>query len=356
MKKYILSMVVAIVAILSSCSNEEITISKTVNFTVNPATVVEPYTSSFSDLLSIFDINRGVLESFNTNYKLRVRLFVYDNNGVLVQKASGNYSNYDVKLKESFYLSVGSYTAIAISDIYRTSDGFEYWAVSGEDLLATLKITDTGYFGGERTILGVTKQAFKVDDKGIDVNIDIKAAGALFLNYYQNIFTYTGVTEYELSVNKLQSSINYDSEGNYSISTENHNGSYDWRISSVVLDEIDQTQYSGAIRWATQLPMNNVGVCFSYWTSTASSSSQMGSGKVLDIKAGDTYFCWLYLDSDGNTADYWTTAEFYKWFNSSRSHSRSVASTSQIALFPEDVKDVKRHDATVGQFLYPKNL
>lgn len=356
MKKYILSVVVAIVAILSSCSNEEITISKTVNFTVNPATVVEPYTSAFSDLFSIFDINRGVLESFNTNYKLRVRLFVYDSNGVLVQKSSGSYSNYDVKLKESFYLSVGSYTAIAISDIYRPSDGFEFWAVSGEDLLATLKITDTGFFGGERTILGVTKQAFQVADKGIDVNIDIKAAGALFLTYYQNIFTYPAVTEYELSVNKLQSSINYDSNGDYTISTENNNGSYDWRISSVVLDEIDQTQYSGSLRWATQLPMNNVGICFSYWTSSLSSSEQMGSGKVFDIKAGDTYFCWLYLNSTGNTADYWTTAEFYKWFNSSRAYSRNVASRSQIAPLLEDVKDVRRHDATVGQFLYPKNL
>lgn len=358
MKKYISFVAVALVALFASCSNDDVTISKTVNFTVNPTTIIESYTANYSEVMSVMGINKGELESFNTNYKLRVRLFVYDSNGQLVQKASGEYSNYDVKLKQSFYLPVGSYTAIAISDVYRPSDSFEYWKVSGEDLLATLKIEDTNFFGDARTILGTTKQTFKVDDKGIDVNINIQPAGALFLVLYSNIFTYSIVTEYELSVNKCQSAINYDSDGNYTISTENNNGQYDWRISSVALEDVDQTQYSGARRWATQLPMNNVGVCFSYWTSDASSSKQMGSGRVFDIKPGDTYFCWLNLDSgDGITADYLYTGEFHDWlYDSSSAPRRSTVSTSQFAPLPESGKDVKRHDATIGQFLYPKNL
>ena len=69
MKKFISLLVIAIVAILSSCSNEDITISKTVNFTVNPATVV----SSFSSC----EENPGELESFDTDCKLNVKLFVY---------------------------------------------------------------------------------------------------------------------------------------------------------------------------------------------------------------------------------------------------------------------------------------
>ena len=356
MKKYISLLVIAVVAFISSCSNEEVTISKTVNFTVNPSTVVQPFVTKYSTILSWLGANRGELESFSTRYKLRVRLYVYDKNGDLAKFVSGNFDNYDVKLKESFYLPVGTYTAIAISDIYRPEDNFEHWAVSGEEYLATLKIEDTGYFGDARTILGASKKLFTVADTGVDVNIDVQPAGSLFLVLYSNIFTFSDVTEYELSVNKLQSSVNYDSNGDYTISSENHNGKYDWRISSVKLEDVDATKYSGARRWATQLPMNNVGVCFSYWTSSATSSNQLGSGNTFDIKASDSYFCWLYLSEEGYSVDYVTADEATTWLNSSAPR-RSVAPFDHfVPLLESAIRDERRHDASVWQFLLPKNL
>ena len=348
-------MAIAIVAVFSSCSNEDVTISRAVNFTVNPSTVIEPYVTKFSYILTdILDSNKGELESFSTNFKLRVRTFVYDSNGVLVKTLSGEYNNYDVKLKESAFLPVGSYTAVAITDIYRPSDDFEYWAVSGADQLATLKIADTNYFGNSRTVLGVSKQAFSVGDTSIDVNIDVKPAGALFLVLYSNIFTFSNVTEYELSVNKLQSSIEFNSYGDFTINTENHNGSYDWRISSVKLEDIDESIYSGARRWATQLPMNNVGVCFSAWINDNSSSKQLGSGKTWDIKAEDAYFCWLYLSTSGYSTEYLLAEETENWFNAASRRTSNLG--ANFAPLRDPIKDVKRHDATVGQYLYPKNL
>lgn len=357
MKKYIYLLLVGFVAFLTSCSNDDITISKTVNFTVNPSTVVEPYVTKYSYILTdVLGSNKGELESFSTNYKLRIRLFVYNKDGELIKTVSGEYSNYDVKLKESVFLPVGTYTAIAISDIYSPSDGFEYWAVSGESQLATLKIADTGYFGDARTILGTTKQTFSIKDASIDVNIDIKSAGALFLVLYSNIFRYSDVTEYELSVNKLQSSIDFGSNGDYTISTQNNNGKYDWRISSVKLEDIDKTQYSGARRWATQLPMNNVGVCFSYWASNSKESKQFGSGKNLDIRAGDGYFCWLNLASTGTTVDYATAEEAEKWFKGNLTRYQDRGLSRQLAPLPNLTKPEKRNDTTVGQYIYPKNL
>lgn len=347
-------MAIAIVTVFASCSNDDVTISRTANFTVNPSTVIEPYVTKFSYILDLWDI-KGELESFNTTYKLRVRTFVYDSNGVLVKKLSGEYNNYDVKLKESAFLPVGSYTAVAITDIYRPSDNFEYWEVSGSDQLATLKITDTGYFGDARTILGTTKQTFSIGETSVDINIDVKPAGALFLVLYSNIFTFSDVSEYELSVNKLQSSIEFNSYGDYTISTENHNGSFDWRINSVKLEDIDQSQYSSARRWATQLPMNNVGVCFSAWIDDTSSSTQLGSGKTWDIKAEDGYFCWLYLQTSGYDTDYLMAEEVESWLNAASSR-RAPNLGANIAPLRDPIKDVKRHDATVGQYLYPKNL
>ena len=355
MKKYISLLAIAIVAVLSSCSNDDITISKTVNFTINPSTVVEPYVQKYSYILTnFFESNKGELESFSTNYKLRVRVFVYDKGGELVKTISGDYSNYDVKLKESIFLPIGTYTAIAISDIYSPSDGFEYWAVSGESQLATLKIEDTGYYGDARTILGATKQDFTVNETSVDVNIDIKSVGSLFLVFYSNIFTYSGVSEFELSVNKLQSSINYDSTGDYSITTQNNNGSYDWRISSIKLEDIDKTKYSAARRWATQLPMNNVGLCFSYWNNNAT-KKEIGTGHSFDIKSGDSYFCWLDLNISGISTFYMTAEEMEEVLRNLRSRSRAIGSDKCTPIF-DSTKREKRNDPTVGQYIYPKNL
>lgn len=92
--------------------------------------------------------------------------------------------------------------------------------------------------------------------------------------------------------------------------------------------------------------MNNVGVCFSYWTSDASSSRQLGSGKTWDIKAGDGYFCWLYLTTEGTSTDYVTAEEAENWFSSASR--RAAPSATNFAPLLDPVKDVKRHDATVG--------
>lgn len=355
MKKYISLLAIAIVAVISSCSNEDVTVSKTVNFTVNPSTVVEPFVEKYSYILTnVLGSNKGELESFSTDYKLRVRLFVYDKNGELAKKASGDFSNYDVKLKESIFLPVGSYTAIAISDVYSPGKNFEFWSVSGEDHLATLKIEETGYYGDCLTILGATKQNFMVGDTGVDVNIDIKSAGALFLVLYSNVYIFSDVKEYELSVNKLQKSINYDSNGDYTISTQNNNGSFDWRINSIVLKDLD-TQYINQRRWATQLPMNNVSVCFSYWTNDATKPAQLGNGYTWDIKAGNGYFCWLSLSSTEWSTYYLTVEEATDAFKGS-SRSRASEIDTNDALLLNVPKSLRRNDAAVGQYLYPKNL
>ena len=229
-------------------------------------------------------------------------------------------------------------------------------ALSGQSQLATLKIVDTGYFGDSRTILGVTKQTFIVNDTGLDVNIDIKPAGALCLVLYTNIFTFSDVTEYELSVNKFQNSIAFDSNGDYSISTENHNGKFDWRISSVELAEIDKAVYSSARRWATQLPMNNVGVCFSYWTENSTESMQLGKGSTYDIKAGNGYFNWLYLDSSEFETEYLTVEEAEKLFRGASARSRGCSPVFLDTKPLCTTKYAKRNDNTVGQYLYPKDL
>ena len=73
MKKYIY-VLLAFMAIFTSCSNDDITIRTATNFKINPSTVIAPFT---------WEYESGDLESFNTDYRLRIRLLIYNSDGLL---------------------------------------------------------------------------------------------------------------------------------------------------------------------------------------------------------------------------------------------------------------------------------
>lgn len=341
MKKHIFFIAAAFLALFASCSNDEITISKTVNFTVDPSTVIEPF--------SAVEFNTGELESFNTDFKLRIRLFVYDSKGTLVERALGEYTNYAIQMKSYSFLQEGNYTAVAISDIYRPNNYFEYWTVSGEEKLSTLKISDTGYFGYEKSVLGVTKKSFYVQGGNQDVKINIQPAGALFLVYYRNIFTYSGVTSYELNVNRIQESLSFDSNGDFTVNSKNNNGKFDWRIDALDLEDWDQSTTKNVYSYAYQLPMKNVGLCFSYFSN--GKGYLLGNGKTFNLEAGDGYFCVLELkdDTDGEVHTYY---EKIAGTSSARMNSMELSKCVKLNCN----QDVKRYDRTVGQYLYVKDI
>ena len=91
MKKYIL-LVCVFVAALTSCTNDDITISYATNFKINPATVIAPFT---------WEWEAGDLESFDTDYQLRVRLLVYNSDGILEKEDMQYFSNYSVVMNSS---------------------------------------------------------------------------------------------------------------------------------------------------------------------------------------------------------------------------------------------------------------
>ena len=109
MKKYILLMFV-FVAVLTSCTNDDITISYATNFKINPATVITPFT---------FEMNPGELESFGSDHRLRVRLLTYNSEGLLVQENVEYFTNYATLMSCSQNLPDGNYIAIAITDVGR---------------------------------------------------------------------------------------------------------------------------------------------------------------------------------------------------------------------------------------------
>ena len=196
MKKYILLMFV-FVAVLTSCTNDDITISYATNFKINPATVITPFT---------FEMNPGELESFGSDHRLRVRLLTYNSEGLLVQENVEYFTNYATLMSCSQNLPDGNYIAIAITDVvsYEGNNvALEYWELSDHDKLAETRIDDNGYIGLQYKILGISKTNFTINGKSNnDISINVSPAGALIFVWYQNIHAFSDVETYGLAKSK----------------------------------------------------------------------------------------------------------------------------------------------------------
>ena len=291
MKKYIL-MLFAFVAAFTSCTNDDITISYATNFKINPATVIAPFT---------WEWEAGDLESFDTSYQLRIRLLIYNTEGLLQAEDTQYFSNYSVVMNSAISLPEGSYVAVAITDVIAKSSSAsvpEYWVLSDYQKLADTHIDDAGYIGGKYKILGITKSDFSVNEATQDdIFINVQPTGSLFFVWFQNIHTYSDVTRYTLSCAKSAESCLFSSDGSYSIASENNNGSYDWRIAYI---EVANYQYSGVYGYYYVLPTSNLNLKFQYNTSSTS-NNDITPVMTVNPKAGEEYLFTLNMkDEDMN--------------------------------------------------------
>ena len=286
MKKYILWMFVLIATFTTSCTNDDITISYTTNFKVNPSTVIAPFT---------YELTTGELESFPSNYKLRIRLLVYGKDGLLVNEDVQYFTNYASVMSSSFYLPNGDYIALAVTDLVELNGNepsFEFWTLSEHSKLAQTTITDAGYIGGQYKILGITKYDFSVSEgQSQDISINVRPVGALLVTYYANVWTYSDVETYGLAAAKTSESCTFDSQGNYVETAESNNGEYDWWMDRFDLADTD-TQYSNIYNYVYTLPMTNLNLRFQ--ANTATDIYYLSNPMTITPKSGEEYL--FYID------------------------------------------------------------
>ncbi len=207
--KKILFALIAFAGILSSCKNDDITISKAVTFKVNPATVVN----------NLYEYKAGDLTSIDSGDKLHVSLYIYDEKGILVKSASEDFSAYTHMMTTDIFLPAGSYTAIATSHVI--SD-VNFWSFSGTDQLSTFKIQDEGYIGGKSKILGLTVKNLDISDKTETINVNIENAGAVAFVYFKSWNKYSNVAQYTLLGKQACDYLSFDNKGtrDYSIRSD----------------------------------------------------------------------------------------------------------------------------------------
>lgn len=282
-------MLIAAVALLASCDNDDITISHRSNVKVDPRGVVSPFTEK---------VHPEDLESFdNTEYNLRVRVFAYDKEGVLRAQGTQYAGNYNTV--ESFNLDLvpGDYTLVAITDLagidsYSVS---EYWHLSDSDRIATTKLTDTGYIGGENKILGIGTANLTVSEETQETTIYPKPAGALIYVEFDSIHSHPAVERYTLAESKASQSIQLTTDGNYSISERSNNGEFDWRLTYIEPNEAPDL--IGVYGYYFVLPMRNVSFKLQYRISGSDTDRSYSDTQIyMDFEAGKQYGIWINLN------------------------------------------------------------
>ena len=203
-----------------------------VTFKVNPYTVIKPFT---------FEFEEGELTKIGSDFKLCIRLLVYDKNGILYwDTEDDSFNNYQVVMSKTSVLPVGEYTAVAISTLRKNTNigetkNKEYWVIQNKENLNAMTISPIRLIGGPNEMLGITNKAFTVSHQtssNLEVHMDIEPAGGLLAVLLINTASedFNLVNQYQLNIDKLLKEYSFGLNGNYETSMEIGNGS-DKRIS-----------------------------------------------------------------------------------------------------------------------------
>lgn len=291
MKKIFFILTSVITLILSSCSNDDIPVSLSTTFKINPANVIQPFS---------YEINPGDLEGVDSDNTLRVRLLVYNSEGVLVQTETQYLSSYASVMSTAINLENGNYTAVVITDVVE-KDGenisWACWELSDENSLTTAKITDLGYIGGKAKILGIGSKKFSISGASEEILINPTPAGAVLCTMWRNIHTFSDVDMIVLQTNRSSDYLVMNSDGGYDVAIENDNNNYKWRTNYI--EPSDYPNSTNIYGYCFTLPTNNIS--FRYRIDTSDSESVYSDAMSFNIKAGSEYYFEIDLcDPDHN--------------------------------------------------------
>lgn len=307
--KKILFAFFALIGILTSCTNDDITISNSITFKINPLTVVD----------NLYEYKAGDLTSLGSSYKLNVSLFIYNSEGILANKVTNQYSAYTHMMTANIDLPAGNYTAVAETHV---SGSIEFWDIEGTEHLSTFKITDNGYIGGKSKILGLSIRKFNIEDDTKTIDIDVENAGAVACVQFSNWKKYNNVKTYALMGKQSCDYITFDTNGNndYSLESSSSYGYYMYK------SDYD-SNYSGSVGYFFTFPIKNASFRF-YAETTNKERVPIGTEFVDDVKKGKSYLFLYVCNDEGDDEAYW-----YDMINS---ESKSRALEIQEKVISED--------------------
>lgn len=165
MKKIIFSLL-AIVGLVSSCTNDEIEVESYNDLTYNVST---------QSVYEKFGIAEDFKKKFlSESWSIGVFTYIYDEEGLLVASDSIHTKTFG-KIEQDFTkLNVGKYTAITIEMLVDDEDNFQSdcWIILGQEKQSTLEIANKSYEAYWYNAVGVTSTQLVIE-KGKSITYDI---------------------------------------------------------------------------------------------------------------------------------------------------------------------------------------
>lgn len=286
MKKIFFALSVLVLGLLCSCQNDEIPMDKQMTFKINPQTVI----SSFSNYRSDLEDLKGAT--------LRVRLFIYNENGALVAQGEKELTTFLQLANISMSIPEGKYRAVAVSDV--VSGGSGCWSVSGEKSISSLTLTDTGNAANGNNILGVATEQFTSGVSQQNIDLNLKPIGAVFYVYFANIHTLNNVSAYQLLANKTNDAVMFDAQGKITSSIKMEEGS-SYRLARVNPNDFTGDPNVYVLNY--MFPMSNLMVYFEAETSDGDGQMLGKALMINDIKVGQEYKISIDLSKAGSGFD-----------------------------------------------------
>lgn len=269
----------ALLGILSSCSNDDIKIGQATVVKVDPSAVLSTFT---------YEVKLDELTMFDKEYKLRVTVLAYNQDGLLEDKKVNYCSNYNEIATARLDLPEGTYTVYAVTDVM--NDEIEFWTIEGTESLATTKIVDQGYIGGQNKILGIATSKITVTtDNTKEFSLQPEAAGALCVVFFNSIHKYSNRTKYALEMTKCCNYLQFtnDKSEGYNTAEESNNGKFDWYLGYIEPQDITSNNVYG---YYFVFPMKNVEFMFTYETDDDGYYQLTDPGYVSLEKGGEYEF------------------------------------------------------------------
>ena len=284
MKNIIFSLVLICCITLLSCNNDNLQILNSTTIQVNPSTIMAPFS---------YQVNPGDLDGVDETSKLRIRLLVYDEDGLLFLTDSKTINNYLSTVTFVIELSEEEeFTAIVISDVIDSDPNHvsEYWSISDEGAINTLKVvyqgSDSNY--GDQEILGISSTNVK---SGSNVKLDMEAAGSLICTYVKNIHAYSNI-DYIYSIGNR-------GNGNYNFyKTGEANSNPDLTANPYLIEiDIPTNNYANIYAYKFIMPQDNYEIETGLYKGNTAIDITWKSD--LTLKKGHEYKYLLELDPDG---------------------------------------------------------
>lgn len=275
MKKYVVLCMAVMALMMASCKNEDISISREVKFEVNPYEVVSGFVP--------YEENAGELASLPlSGEKLRVRIMVYDKQGILLDSDEKELPDYNSTMNTSFELADGNYTIVSTTTVVK-SDGKEYWNFEKMERLSEFQIIDDGKIGYEDKILGIGHKSITVSSGNVSFNIPMQPAGALIESTVVDFSDWSGmISRYWLMTKKTSSNCTFNLDGSFNTFYE------DGTSYSYIQNYINQTAGWGIYGYTFALPL---GRCDFRWEISwlDESDDTPLDDMTLEIKQGKMY-------------------------------------------------------------------